>query len=256
MSALSSRWSERWRVLAITAALALAFIGLERLELGVFDLLGADNLLARTRPASDDARLSAEAEAVAARSSAAWAALPAGHRAAAFRIGYEVGWASEFTGSLSRSPADLQARAAPIAAAHLAIAREQARRIGIDPAGVDALPTHTVADFTRLDARFDADESGLAQRVEERLTPLHRHLFLLGAHVGAASATIESTGGQLSPQPVSEVRREATLAAVPAAAWQPLVQDPHGVSPAVVLERHRAALDGLLAELANDASAR
>ncbi|MGZ5277691.1 MAG: hypothetical protein ACXWCU_17450, partial [Caldimonas sp.] len=99
-------------------------------------------------------------------------------------------------------------------------------------------------------------ESGLAQRVEERLTPVHRHLFLLGAHVGAAAATIESSGGQLSPQPISAVRREATLAGIPAATWQPLVQDRHGAAPAIVLERHRAALDGMLAELANDASTR
>ena len=256
MSTLSPRWNERWRVFVVVAALALAFAALERIELSLFDLFGADNVLARTRPAGEDAKLRAEAEAIAARSSAAMAALPAGHRAAAFRIGYEVGWASEFTGSLSRSPADLQARAAPMAAAHLAVAREQARRIGIDPGAVDALPTRTVADFTRLEARFDADESGLAQRVEERLTPVHRHLFLLGAHVGAASATIESTGGQLHPQPVSAVHREATLAGVPAASWQPLVQDDHGASPAVVLERHRAALAGLLGELANDGTGR
>jgi len=256
MSALPSRSNESWRVLAVAAALALAFIGLERLELALFDLFGADNLLARTRPAGADAKLGAQADALAARSNAAWASLPAGHRAAAFRIGYEVGWASEFTGSLTRSPADLQARAAPIAAAHLALAREQALRIGIDPAAVAALPMRTVADFNRIEERFDADESGLAQRVEERLTPVHRHLFLLGAHVGVASATIESTGGQLNPQPIAAVHREATLAGIPAAAWQPLVQDAHGAPPALVLERHRAALDGLLAELANDASGR
>ena len=71
MSTLSPRWNERWRVFVVVAALALAFAALERIELSVFDLFGAENLLARTRPAGEDAKLRAEADALASRSTAA-----------------------------------------------------------------------------------------------------------------------------------------------------------------------------------------
>ena len=253
MGALSSGWSEGWRVVAISAALAFAFVALERIELSIFDAAGADRVSSLTRSAGDDARLAAEAEAVAARSSARWSSLPPGHRLAAFRIGYEVGWASEFAGSFAMSAADVQARAAPLAAAHVAVAREQAREMGIDPARIDALPTRSIADFTRLEERFDADEAGMARAVEERLTPVHRHLFLLGARVGSGAAMVETSGGERSLPAGAAIRREATLAGVATSAWQPLANDPRGATPALVLESHRAALAGLLAELASDA---
>ena len=252
MSPPSSRWSESWRVLAITAALAVAFIALERTEFALLDMFGANDAWMRTRSAGDQDKLAAEAAAIASQSRPAWASLPPGHRLAAFRLGYEVGWASEFAGSFATSAANVQARAAQVAAAHVEIAREQARLVGIDPGGVAVLPTRTLADFVALGQRFESDESGLARRVEERLTPLHRHLFLLGAHLGAAAETIESSGGKFSDPPGMLIYRHATLAGVPAAAWQPLVRDERETTPALALEHHRAAIAGLLAELADD----
>src|SRR3982751_1430554 len=128
MNPWSTRWSESWRVLAFSAAAALAFVVLERVELALFDSVGADKLLAGTRSAGTDARLADEAKEVAARSRTAAASLPAGHRLATFRLGYEVGWASEFAGSFAMSDPAVQARAAAMATAHTTIAREQARR--------------------------------------------------------------------------------------------------------------------------------
>jgi hypothetical protein len=249
MASSSSRWSESWRVLAYSAAAALAFVALERLEFALFDLAGAERLLTLTRSKGADDRLAAEAHDIAARSRSA-ATLPSGHRLAAFRLGYEVGWASEFAGSFAMSDPSVQAKAAAIAAAHVAIAREQARGVGIDAADVTALSSRTLTDFVRLQERFEADESGLAGRVEAQLTPLHRHLFLLGAAVGSDAAKVQSSGGKLHGPQVEPIRRHATLAGVAPAAWQPLVVD-LGKEPAtVVLDRNRAAVEGVMAAIA------
>src|SRR4051812_38898815 len=250
MSPWSTRWSESWRVLAYSAAAALAFVVLERVEYALFDSVGADKLLARTRSASADARLADEAKDVAARSRLATAPLPAGHRLAAFRLGYEVGWASEFVGSFAMSDPAVQARAAAIAEAHTTLAREQARRLDIDAADVAVLPSRTLIDFVRMQERFDADESGLAGRVEARLSPLHRHLFLLGESVGGEAAKVQSSGGRFSQPAVESIRRHATLAGVAPEVWQPLAVDHGGEAQAIVLERHRAAVAGAMAALA------
>ena len=256
MALSSFRWRESWRVLAYSAAAALAFFALERLEFALFDLVGADRLLALTRSKTADDRLAAEARDLAERSRSA-AALPSGHRLAAFHLGYEIGWASEYVGLFAMSPARAQAQAAQIADAHIAIGREHARRIGIDGTLVAALPSRTLTDFVRLQERFEADENGVAARVEQRLTPIHRHLYLLGAHLGAESAKVESNGSEFALAPSAHIRLHATLAGIAPALWQPLAADAGGASPAQVLERYRAALNALVADLsardANDA---
>ena len=246
----SERWSETWRVLAYSAAAALAFLVLERLEFALFDAVGAERLLALTRGKSADERLAAEAREVAAQSARSAAALPPDARLAAFRLGYEVGWASHFAGSFALSDARVRATAAALADSHLALARAEALHIGIDAADVAVLPSRTLADFVRLQERFEDDESGLAGRVEARLTPLHRHLFLLGASVGSDAAKVPGSGGALGAPQVESIRRHATLAGVAPAAWQPLVVDT-GTEPAPqALARHRAAVERLLAALA------
>ncbi|HEX4233043.1 MAG TPA: hypothetical protein VH041_01940 [Caldimonas sp.] len=250
MSPWSDRWSESRRVLAYSAAAALAFVVLERIELALFDLTGTDRLLASTRSAAADDRLAAEAAAVAARSRTPAAALPAGHRLGAFRLGYEIGWASELAGSFAMSDPPVQARAKAIADAHVAVAREQARRLGIDDGGVAALPSRTLTDFVRLQDRFEADESGLARRVEARQTAIDGHLFLLGASVGGEAARVEGSGGRLSGPSVEAIRRHATLAGIAPAVWQPLAVDRSRAPQAAVLEGHRAAVAGVMAALA------
>jgi hypothetical protein len=250
MAISSTRWSEPWRVLAYSAAAALAFVALERLELALFDAAGADRLLTATRSAGADERLAAEAADVAARSARAVIALPAGHREAAFRLGYELGWASELVGSFAMSDPAAQRRAAAIADAHVALARSHARRLGIeDPDRIVALPSRTLADFVRLQARFEADEGGVAQRVEARLTPLHRHLFLLGASVGGEAAKVQSSGGSFSQPPVETIRRHATLAGIDPAVWQPLVEVA-SAAPSAAVERQRAAVERVVSALA------
>ena len=64
------------------------------------------------------------------------------------------------------------------------------------------------------------------------------------------SAKVESHGGELALAPAAHIRRHATLAGIAPALWQPLAADAGGESPAQVLERYRAALNALGADLA------
>ena len=237
VDASRSRWRQGWRVAGYAAAAGIAFVVLEQIELALLDLVGADTLLASTQSEGADERLAAEADALAARSQARMASLPSGHRSAAFRLGYELGWASEFVGSFAMSDPGIQARAT-------------AQRIGIDDGIVAALPSRTLTDFARVQERFERDESGIAARVEAQLTPVHRELYLFGVSVGADAAMVESSSGKLAEPSVERIRRHATLAGIESAAWQPLVADSRGVPPDVVVARHRTAVEAILSTLA------
>ncbi|MEO5845827.1 MAG: hypothetical protein ABIQ33_13405 [Caldimonas sp.] len=250
MSAPSPRWSESWRVLAYAAVLALAFIALQRIELALFAAFGTEAVLEGigAGPERDDARLAAEAAQLVARASATQAPLPGGHRRATFRLGYEIGYASELIGSYTTSDAAVRAQADKIGAAHVAIAQAQARTLGIGE--VSALPMRSAAEFFALAERLERDENGLAARLYARLTPLHRPLYLLGAHVGAESAKVETSGGEFALAPATLIRRHATLAGIAPALWKPLAADARGETPAQVLARYRSALNALDADLA------
>ncbi len=249
MTFSSSRWSESWRVLAYAAALALAFIGLERLELALFSAFGSDDVLKRIGgSARDDEHLAIEAAQLAARASAVATPLPAGHRLATFRLGYEIGYASELIGSFAMSDAPVRAKAATIGAAHVQVAQAQARALGVG--AVAALPMRNAQEFFALADRLEGDENGLGARIEVRLTPVHRHLYLLGAHVGAEAARIEGSGGKFALPPAPQIRRHAMLAGIAPALWQPLAADARGASPDQVLDRYREALKALGADLA------
>ena len=89
-------FGEIWRVLAYTLAIALAFIALERMQLALFNLPGTAALLPRIGwlDARPQEALQEQAEQVAAASQDALARLPAGHRTAALRLGYELAYAN------------------------------------------------------------------------------------------------------------------------------------------------------------------
>lgn len=240
------RWSETWRVLAYTAALALAFIALGRLELGLLSTFGAGDALALTSSADEPALARAAAD-VEQRSRAALDRVP-GQRLAAFRIGYDVGFASELIGSTANSAAPRQALARSIGAKHVGFARELGAPIGVD--GIDVLPARNLQEFVSLNERFEADESGLAARIEARLSPAHRHLYLLGVQLGGEAAMVESSGGELRQPPVKFIRRNAILAGVEPRFWQPLALEPRGESAEQALTRYRVGLTALAGELA------
>ena len=254
---MSQRWSESWRVLAYSAALALAFIGLQRLEFALLANFGTKDVLARIGAGPhDEERLAVEAAALAARSKALAVALPAGHRPATFRLGYEIGYASELLGSFITSDAAVREKAAAIVEAHVAVAQVQARALGLGD--VAALPMRSPAEFFALAERVERDENGLGARIETRLTPVHRHLYLLGAHVGGEAARVEGSGGKFALPPATLIRRHATLAGVAPALWQPLATEARGETPEHVLARYRSAVNSLAVALvggdANNAS--
>lgn len=253
MQLRSSGWSETWRVLAYTLAVALGFIALGRVQLAVFSASGTSEWLARVGliDPNPDARLLQQAAQVAAESRDALQRLPPGHRLATVRLGYELGYASQLVGAYAMSPADVQAKARALGEPHVAIAREQARLLGIPPA--EPLPVSNLKEFAELNERFEADENGAAARVQQQLSPLHRHLYLLGAHLGTEGARVEGSGGQFALPPASLIRRHATLAGIDPALWKPLTVEPNNETPAQVLARYRTALNALGAGLAQDA---
>ena len=242
--------AEIGRVLAYTLAIALAFIALERLQLALFTAPATATLLQRVGLLDADpaARLAKEADQVATASRDALQRLPHGHRSAALRLGFELGTISQLVGSYAMSPAEVQAAARQRAAPRLAVARQQAQALGLGE--VEPLPVRSLREFTELGARYEADESGLAARVEQQLSPLHRHLLLLGVQVGAEAARVEDSGGRFALPPATPIRRHAVLAGINAAVWQPLIIEPRDETPAQVLQRYRAAVDALAAEVA------
>ena len=242
--------AEIGRVLAYTLAIALAFIALERLQLALFTAPATAALLQRVGLLDADpaARLAKEADQVATASRDALQRLPHGHRSAALRLGFELGTISQLVGSYAMSPAEVQAAARQRAAPRLAVARQQAQALGLGE--VEPLPVRSLREFTELGARYEADESGLAARVEQQLSPLHRHLLLLGVQVGAEAARVEDSGGRFALPPATPIRRHAVLAGINAAVWQPLIIEPRDETPAQVLQRYRAAVDALAAEVA------
>lgn len=255
MQAHSSTWRETWRVLAYTLVIALAFIALGRLQLALFSASGTETLLQQIGllDRNPEAKLRAQAAEVAAASREALQRLPAGHRLSTLRLGYELGYTSEWVGSFAMSQAQVQAQARAVGEPHLALARELAAQLGL--AEVSALPVRTLKEFTELNQRYENDEDGLAARVQARLSPLHRHLFLLGAQLGCEAARVEGSGGKNALPPASLIRRHATLAGIDAALWQPLTLAPHDETPAQVLARYRAALNALAAGLAQQDAA-
>lgn len=241
-------WSEIWRVLAYTAAIALAFVVLGRLESGALTLFGLDNRMALTElgSSSGDAALAREAERIALDSREALALRP-GRRLAAFRLGYELGHASTFVGSFANSDAPVQAQARVIGARHVALARTQAAVLGV--ADVDLLPAPNLTAYVALDDRFEADENGVGAQISARLSPLHRQLYLLGTLVGGEASRVESSGGKTSQPPGPQIRRHATLAGVDRALWLPLALTPRDTAPEQVLSGYRSALNALAADL-------
>jgi len=249
MQTRRSAFGEAWRVLAYTLAIALGFIALERLQLALFSAPGTARLLQSIGwlDADPAAKLQQEAEQVAAASRDALQRLPRGHRLATVRMGFALGYTSQLVGVYAMSPSEQQAAARQRAAPHVAVARQQALALGLGE--VEALPARSLREFTELGARYEADENGLAARVERQLSPLHRHLYLLGAHVGGEMARVDDSAGRFALPPATPIRRHAVLAGIDGAVWRPLIVEPRDEAPAQVVQRYRAAVDALAAEL-------
>lgn len=245
-----SFFSETWRVLAYTLAIALSFIALERLQLAIFTLPATAVLLERfgLRDARPQDALQAQAKQVAADSRTALARLPQGHRMAALRLGYDLAYANYLVAGYAMAPPQIQADARQRVEAQLAQARRQANTLGVGD--IDLLPANSLKQFIELCQRYEADQSGLAARIEQQVSPLHKHLYLLGAQAGCEAARVVDTKGLHSLPPATPIRRNAVLAGIDEAAWLPLIVEPRDETPAQVMQRYAQAVDGLMAEVA------
>jgi len=250
------RLGEAWRVLAYALVLALGFVLLGRAQVAAFSAPLTQRVLQHfgLLDGSSDVQLAQQAQAVAAASQEAMQRAPAGHRLDTLRLGYELGYASERVAFFAMASPQARERARALVALREAAADALAAGLGVAPAA--ALQSTSLREFNELGARYEADENGLATRVQQRLSPWHRHVYLLGVHVGIESARIEATGGEHSLPPAALIRRHATLAGIAPALWQPLAAAPAGEAPAQWLQRYREAVQALAAALAREGAGR
>lgn len=232
------------RFLLVTLGITGLYLGLDAVWL---TLTPAMESLVAARTAAGWEREKGE---VAAAARAADNRLPAESRASAYRLGFEIGYCSNLLGSLAMSPPDLQARVRDLLAPRIQAAQDLARALGAGEAAL--LTVATAHDYGTMNQRIEADELGLAARVEAAASRRHRHLLLLGMHVGASAALADSTGGQLFNPLRQYIGRHATAADVPPAAWEPVARIPEGATPQQRTAAYAAALatlDGDLARL-------
>jgi len=222
------------RFLAITLGITAMYMALDRLWLALTPML------AQTFNAGQERKWNDEAAGVARSSRDAERRLPASARLIAYRLGVEVGYCSNVLGSFAMSPPEIQVRAREAMEPRLSSARDLAHALGLEE--LPLVPVATVEQFGRISERIDADETGLATRLEAVTSRRHRHLFLLGMHVGVSAALADVMQGQMFSPVRTNIGHHATLAGVPAAAWEPVARAPEGATPQDRTAAYRAAL--------------
>jgi hypothetical protein len=241
---LSSRFGEYGRIFAVTAIVSALYLALQQVWLALPHFLPVTSIA--ERPSA--AELEKEARDVALASEAALRAGPASARHDVWQLGFFLGQASQFRGSFAMSAPDVQEKARRISEPLLNESNQLSTALGLGP--VSPLDVRTIDDFARLTERIEMDESGLAERIRRAYSPYHRHLFLLGMHLGTESARIEGSKGALSLPPRAQIRRHATVAGIAPALWEPLAANPHfREQPAEVVARYRSGLTALSATL-------
>ena len=244
----STRWREAGRALAYTLAISIALVVLQRSEVAIVDRLAGvrwvvDSGVVDRNSAAD---LRREAARVADASRPALERLPPATRRAVFRLGYNLSFAAQLSGSLLRAEERSREQARPVVERRVEAAQNLARVLQLGD--VAMLPMASLSDFSALNQRIDDDENGVASRIEGQLSPVHRQLYLLGAQLGTEGARVDSTGGALFAPEMLRVRRHATLAGVPDALWQ-AVGSAKADAPAQTVERFHAAVDAIDASL-------
>lgn len=185
-----------------------------------------------------DAAIERDARAVADASTAREAALTPQHRVAAWRLGRNLGYASQLAGALALNATSEVDNARRVLAEVMREAEVDARALGVGP--VAPLTGSTLAASGSLRERIEADETGLAAQVEARTTRRHRHLLLSGMHVGAHIYSRVVVPELASVPNAAEIERHARLAGLDATLWRPLAQ-PRGDTPAERRDAYIAA---------------
>lgn len=231
------------RFVLVTLGITAMYVGLQQVWLSLAPV-------AELVESRSERRWPQEAAQVAAASREADHRLPAEWRAAAFRLGYHVGYLSQTFGFFAMANEQAREKVRSITAERIKTAEDLAHAMGVAPGA--ALPMSTVGEFARVEERIEADELGLAARVESQVSRRHRHLLLLGMHLGVTAAAGERTSGEFLTPKRRFIGHHATLAAVPAATWEPVAQAPDGGTAEDRLARYMASiaeLDRVIAQL-------
>jgi hypothetical protein len=224
------------RFVLVTLAITAMYVGLQQAWLSLSPV--AELIESRT-----EREWPQEAAAVAAAAREADQRLPPEWRVAAFRLGYHVGYLTERVGSFAMSEAKVREQVDTITAPRVKTAEDLALAMGVGPA--TALPVSTADEFAHIEDRIERDELGLAARVEAKASARHRHLLLLGMHVGVTVGAGEITYGEILDPKRRFIGHHAALAAVPAAAWEPVTRSPEGATGKDRLTNYMATLADL-----------
>lgn len=187
--------------------------------------------------------IAAEAERVAQISAGREATLPLSHRRAAFRLGFDIGYIGGSLGfaSVGRGLDAEQAR--QTLQSRLKESQRLATELGAGEAS--PLPIGSVQQYLHLSDVIESDVTGLAGRVEAATTPRHKHLYLMGAHVGLLTAQIDSAAALRNgvwPTPNLKFARHAALAGASRSTWEPLLTVSGATDDAHVASRYYAAV--------------
>jgi Na+-transporting methylmalonyl-CoA/oxaloacetate decarboxylase gamma subunit len=169
-----SHIGERARIIGITIVITVLYLLLQHVWLGMTGLLSGQSFL--ERPSA--AELEQQAKMVAESSKDALQAAPASSRHDIWHLGFHLGYVSEFVGSCAMSAEEVQAKARQLTEPVLVEANRLAQSLRLG--AVNPLFTQTLDDFARLTNRIEADEIGLAERINRTYSPYHHHLFCWG----------------------------------------------------------------------------
>jgi len=159
----------------------------------------------------------------------------------AWRLGGTLGWAGTVLGSYAGTP-DIQLQQRRAMADQFAEASRLAAALGAGT--VEVLPVRTLQDFVTMRKRIEADELGIASRIETQAGSGARHLFLLAMQVGMAYADLSSGVDLIAPPPGVEIARHAIAVGVPEQLWRPLTKAT-GSTPAEAAKSYLEATTAL-----------
>jgi hypothetical protein len=225
------RASGPWRFLTASLVLAMLYVGIHKAWLWA----GA-NLMrsgwSYENPAEAYAREAAE---LTERSRPQEAVLDANVPRTVYLLGVDYGYLSwRMNGSSARASASAHGTGPD---ARMQGISARAGKLGID--GIRPLPANTHTEVAQLMQRLEADVDGVAGRVERVTSPRLRHVFMLGVHVGAELAGLE-TSKSVRPVDPMLIGKHGTLAGVPEPLWRLLARVSEG-DRADALTRYQAA---------------
>jgi hypothetical protein len=226
------------RFLAVTAGVTALYIALDAAWMG----LASPALTARFANAVPGSDLDRRAREIA-EAARTGPAVSAAQRQAAWRAGHFLGLASQFEHAARVLKTDWHAQGT-----RQTLAQAQAAADALDLGPVRPLTGSTLEAAGNLSHRIEADELGLAARIERAGNARQRHLFLAGMHSGKAAYTRLYATALDSNVDAPGIERHARLAGLPPALWQPLVQPP-GATPEARRDAFIAAVQAVDAAL-------